>query len=157
LNADRALQKQRYNNSNNNFSATLTVDVPLFSNDPSQGNAHSAVEIANQHALKAKFTAEDTVLDVKKECVDNWNKYISAGAMIKACRSAVKSGELSTESNLEENAMGTKSNTEILVEENQLLDARINLANSRKQRIVSLMTIMALSGDLSLQTLFKKK
>ncbi|MDR1235709.1 MAG: TolC family protein [Holosporaceae bacterium] len=157
LNADRSLQKQKYNNSNSNFSATLTVDVPLFSNDPSQGNAYSAVEIANQHALKAKFTAEDTVLEVKKECVDNWNKYISAGAMIKACRSAVKSGEVSTESNLEENAMGTKSNTEILVKENQLLDARIDLANSRRQRIVSLMTIMALSGDLSLQTLFKKK
>jgi hypothetical protein len=53
--------------------------------------------------------------------------------------------------------MGTKSNAEILVGENQLLDVKINFAKSRKQRIMSAVTILALSGDLSLQILFKKK
>ncbi|MDR2781156.1 MAG: TolC family protein [Holosporaceae bacterium] len=141
----------------NAVSASLEVDIPIFSNSPSSGNSYSSIAIANQRALKAKFSAEDALLEVKKECVDNWNKYISAGAMIKSSRSAVKSAELSTESNIEENVMGTKSNTEVLVEENQLLDARINLANSRKQKIMSAMTIYALSGNLSLHTLLKKK
>jgi outer membrane protein len=156
LSADRSLQKQKLNNSQNNLSASLEMEIPVFLNSP-DGNTYSAIDLANQRALKAKFTAEDTVCETKKECVDNWNKYISAGAMIKASRSAVKSAELSASSNLEEATMGTKSNTEILVEENQLLDARISLANSRKQKVISAMTILALSGDLSLQMLFKKK
>jgi outer membrane protein TolC len=156
LNANRGLQKQRYNNSQNSVSISFDVEIPIFSNS-SQGNSYSAVALADQRAQKAKFTANDTLLEVKKECIDNWNKYISAGAMIKASHSAVKSAELSAESNQEEAFLGTKSNTEILVEENQLLDARIQLANSRKQKVISGITILALSGDLNLRTLFKKK
>jgi outer membrane protein len=157
LNAGKNFQKEKFNSSRNSVSASVEVDVPVFANSASQGNTYSAIEIANQQALKATFTAEDTVLDIKKECVDTWNKYVSAGAMIKAGRSAVKSAELSAEGNLEESAIGTKSNTEILVEENQLLDAKIQLANSRKQKIMSGITILVLSGDLDLQILFKKK
>ncbi|MDR0677996.1 MAG: TolC family protein [Holosporaceae bacterium] len=157
LRAIRSLRKQKYNNSNNNYVASLEVNVPIFSNSPSSGNTYSSIAIANQKALKARFSAEDIILETKKECVVYWNKYISANAMIKSSRSAVKSAELSSESNLEENAMGMKSNTEVLVEENQLLEARINLANSRKQKMLSAVVIYALTGNLSLNSVLKKK
>jgi outer membrane protein TolC len=157
LRAIRSLRKQKYNNSNNNYVASIEMNIPIFSNSPSSGNTYSAIAIANQKALKARFSAEDAILEIKKECIVNWNKYISANAMIKSSRSAVKSAELSSESNLEENAMGMKSNTEVLVEENQLLEARINLANSRKQKMLSAAVIYALTGNLSLGSILKKK
>ncbi|MDR0632391.1 MAG: TolC family protein [Holosporaceae bacterium] len=157
LRSGRNLTKRKYNDSQNTYTASIDVTVPIFSNSPSSGNTYSAIAIANQRALKAKFTAEDTMLEVKKECIVNWNKYISANAMIKASRSAVKSAELSSESNFEENTMGIKSNTEILDGENQLLDARVTYANSRKQKILAATTISALSGNLSLGSLFKKR
>jgi outer membrane protein len=157
LGVSRSLTKERYNNSINNYSATLQMNVPIFTNSPSSGNAYSAIAIANQKALKAKFIAEDTIQEIVKECIVQWNKYIAALAMIRASRSAVKSAELSAQSNFEENAIGTKSNTEIWVEENQLLDAKINLANSRKQRILSAVTIFVLAGNSDLRSLFRKK
>jgi outer membrane protein len=157
LRAIRSLRKQKYNNSNNNYVASVEMNIPIFSNSLSSGNTYSAIAIADQKALKARFSAEDAILEIKKQCVVNWNKYISATAMIKSSRSAVKSAELSSESNLEENAMGMKSNTEVLVEENQLLEARINLANSRKQKMLSAAIIYALTGNLSLNSILKKK
>ncbi|MDR0753103.1 MAG: TolC family protein [Holosporaceae bacterium] len=157
LGVSRSLTKEKYNNSSNNYSAALQVNVPIFANSPSSGNSYSTIAMANQRALKAKFTAEDTVQEVIKECIVQWNKYIAALAMIRASRSAVKSAELSTQSNFEENAIGTKSNTEIWVEENQLLDARVNLANSRKQRTQSAATIFVLAGNSDLRSLFKRK
>ncbi|MDR0580631.1 MAG: TolC family protein, partial [Holosporaceae bacterium] len=104
LGVSRSLAKEKYNNSANNYSAALQVNVPIFANSSSSGNAYSTIAIANQRALKAKFTAEDTIQEIVKECIVQWNKYISALAMIKASRSAVKSAELSAQSNLEENA-----------------------------------------------------
>lgn len=155
LSATRQLSKaksddiRQYGNTYN-YSASLSVTVPIFTNN-SNGNTYSQISIANQEALKAKFTAEDTVLSIEKECIVNWNKYKSAIAMIKASRSAVKSAELSSEGNMEESALGMKSNTDVWAKENNLLESRVNLAKSQKERIVAAVTILSLTGRLTIQ------
>lgn len=133
------------------YSASLTVTIPIFKNQ-NGSNTYSRIEIASQEALKARFTAEETALKVKEECIVNWNKYQSAIAMIQASRAAVKSAELSSEGNAEETALGTKSNTDVWAKENNLLEARMNLAKSQKERIMAAVTILSLVGELSLKT-----
>jgi TolC family type I secretion outer membrane protein len=157
LQAARSLSKKKYNNSQNDYVASLEVTVPIFSNSQSQGNTYSSIAIANQKALEAKFKAEDAILEVKKNCVVNWNSYLSATAMIKASRSAVKSAELSSASNLEESELGTKSNTDVLVKENQLLESRIDFAKSRGQKLIAVVKLYALTGNLSLSSVLKGK
>ena len=157
LTASRSLSKERTSyveedTGRNHYSASLSVTVPIFSNS-NGSNTYSQIEIANQEALKARFTAEDTVLKVKRECVVNWNKYKSAIAMIKASRSAVKSAELSSEGNIEETALGMKSNTDVWAKENNLLESRVNLAKSQKERIVAAVTLLSLTGDLSVNSI----
>lgn len=133
------------------YNATLTVTIPIFSNQ-NGSNTYSQIELANQEALKARFTAEEAVLKVKRDCIINWNKYQSAVAMIQASRAAVKSAELSSEGNAEATAVGMKSNTDIWAKENNLLEVRINLAKSQKERIMAAVTILSLIGELSLKT-----
>ncbi len=156
LTASRSLSKERTSyeedTGRNHYSASVSVTVPIFSNS-NGSNTYSQIEIANQEALKARFTAEDTVLKVKRECVVNWNKYKSAIAMIKASRSAVKSAELSSEGNIEETALGMKSNTDVWAKENNLLESRVNLAKSQKERIVAAVTLLSLTGDLSVNSI----
>ncbi|MDR3179791.1 MAG: TolC family protein [Holosporaceae bacterium] len=153
LDAGRRLQKTTANDSTNTYSATLEISVPIFANSAQEGNSYSAIEIANQSALKAKFAAEDALLDVKKECVVNWNTYITANAMIQSSRSAVQSAELSTESNIEEANLGLKSNTDIWEKENRLLDSRINLAQSQRTKMITAVKILALTGSLNIDTI----
>ncbi|MDR2794801.1 MAG: TolC family protein [Holosporaceae bacterium] len=155
LEAGRSLTKeQERNRFRNHYSATLEISVPIFSNSAAKGgNLYSAIEIASQNALKAKFAAEDALLDVKKECVVNWNTYITANAMIQSSRSAVQSAELSTESNIEEANLGLKSNTDIWEKENRLLDSRINLAQSQRTKMITAVRILALTGNLDIHSI----
>lgn len=134
------------------YSATVSVTIPVFSNS-NGSNTYSQIEVANQEALKAKFSAEDTVLKVKRDCIVNWNKYKSAVAMIEASRSAVKSAELSSEGDIEESALGLKSNTDIWARENNLLESRVNLAKSQKEKIMAAVTLLSLTGDLSVNSI----
>lgn len=140
------------NTGNKSYSASIEVNVPIFANG-SQGNSYSQIEIANQQALKARFTAEDTLLEVKKECVVNWNVYLSTNAMIESCKTAVESEELSSDSNLEATALGLKSNTDIWVRENKLLESRINLADSQRRKVVAAVKLLMLTGNLNTRSL----
>jgi TolC family type I secretion outer membrane protein len=137
----------------NNYGVSLEVSIPIFSNSANGGNSYSRIKIANQEALKAKFSTENTISQVRKECISTWNTYISTNAMIKASRSAVKSAELTSESNLEEIALGTKSNADILIKENTLLDSRVALVDSQRERIVAAMKLLSLTGNLTANSL----
>lgn len=145
---------QQYD-SQNSYTVSLEVTVPIFENR--NGNTYSEIAIANQDALKARFSAKNAILNVEKECVTNWNVNISADAMIKASRSAVKSAELASRSVQEESKMGVKSNTDVLTKENQLLESRVDLANSKKQKLISAIKLLALTGKLSLNYMLKKR
>ncbi|MDR2766616.1 MAG: TolC family protein [Holosporaceae bacterium] len=127
----------------NTHSASLTVRVPIYNS-----GTPSEIEIAGQNSTKARLSKRDAISEVRKECVINFNTYLASKAMIKACRSAVKSAEISSASNLEENAMGMKSNTEVWVKENQLLDSRVGLVDSIKQKVTTALKLLALSGKL---------
>ncbi|MDR0677464.1 MAG: TolC family protein [Holosporaceae bacterium] len=156
VSAARSLKKQRYNNSQNEYTASLNVTIPIFHNDGSNGNSYSAIKMADQTALKAKIDKEDTILDIKKQCIDNWNKSVSAEAQIKASREGVRSAELTSESNQEESIMGTKSSTEILSAENNLLDTRIDYAKARAQKVLACYGILVLCGAGDLNSLLCK-
>lgn len=139
-----------------NYSASVEVTVPIFSNDHYNGNTYSQIELNNQAVLKARFAAENAILEVRKECVITWNTYKSAIAMIQAGRSAVQSAELSSASNLEETSLGMKSNSDVWVKENNLLDSRTNLANSQRQKLIAAVKILALTGKLSIKSILHK-
>ncbi|GHU12224.1 hypothetical protein FACS189449_05520 [Alphaproteobacteria bacterium] len=157
LSAGRDLEthdERLQNNSKNSYRASLEVTVPIFEKS-NGGNSYSRIAIVGKEAKKARLKAEDAVLEAKEGCVVNWNNYITANAMIRSSRSAVQSAELSNESNIEEVNMGVKSNTDIWQKENTLLEARINLAKSKKEKIVSGIKIMALTGNLNMRSVLE--
>lgn len=141
-----------YERSNNRYHATLSVRVPIFANS---GGDIMDVKIARQQALRAKFAANDISQEVRKDCISNWNDYVSSNAMIEASRSAVNSAQLSSESYHEENELGMKSNTDVWDQENKLLAARIHLAESKKKRLMAAIKIAALTGTLDGNSLIK--
>ncbi|GHU16947.1 hypothetical protein FACS189472_03130 [Alphaproteobacteria bacterium] len=139
------------NRSHNHYEASLQIRVPIFSNDHGN-NSYSAIAIAGKKAQKASFEAEDAVREAKEGCVVNWNDYVAANASIRSTRSAVQSAELSNESNIEEANLGVKSNTDIWEKENTLLKSRIGLAESKKQKIVSGIKLLSLTGNLNVRS-----
>ena len=139
-----------------NCTVSLDVTIPIYSNDQHRGNTFSQIGLANQAAIKARLEAGDMVLEIKKDCTVTWNTYVSAAALIKASRIAVNSAELSSEGDLKGRALGMKSNSDLWVKENNLLESRVALANSQKQKLVAAVKLLALSGVLSIQFMREK-
>lgn len=140
---------KRYGRSSQNvYKAELSVTVPIF-NMPNYANigAHS------ERVKAAQFKSMDKVLEVKRKCQTTWRAYKSAEASIKASSTAVKSAEITSESNLDQANLGMKSNTEFLDAETSLLTARINLAKSIKNKVDAMMDLFALTGNLDLRSM----
>ena len=133
--------------SQNRYAAELSVTVPIF-----HMQNYANVGIYSERAKRAKFAAEDKVLEIKKNCKTYWRTYKSAEASIKASRTAVKSAEITSESNLDQANLGMKSNTEFLDAETSLLNARIHLADSIKNKIDAAIQLFALTGNLNLHS-----
>ena len=68
-----------------------------------------------------------------------------------------KSAELSSESSMEESVLGLKSNTDVWVKENQLLEARVDFSNAKRQRFMAKLRLYALTGKLSLKAILLKQ
>lgn len=147
-----AQQQDTY--ANDRILGSLEVTLRPFADS---GNDYSEISIAEQNAYKAQFTAKNTVLAVKEQCVTNWNTYMSTDAMIDASRTSLGSAQLSSESYQEESELGMKSNTEVWDQENRLQEAKINLAEARKKRLVAAINISFLMGRLELHTLVFNK
>lgn len=147
LAANRDISKD---DSRNRCEASIRVTIPIYSNSDGSGNAYTNIDIAQEELLKASLSVKDLLADIQKECVINLNHFKSASAMIESSRFAVKSAEIAAESSREESSLGVKSNTDVLVKENQLLEARIAYADSVRNRIFSAYTLLYLTGRLLL-------
>ena len=151
LQAGRTLNKPNdfyKRTSQNRYSAELSVTVPIF-----HMQNYANVGVYSEKAKQTKFAAEDKVLEIKKNCKIYWRTYKSAEASIKASSTAVKSAEITSESNLDQTNLGMKSNTEFLDAETSLLKARINLADSIKNKIDAAIQLFALTGNLDLRSM----
>lgn len=134
--------------SKNVYTAELSVTVPIF-----HMQSYASIGIYNEKVKQAEFLAKDKVLEIRRNCQVYWRAYKSAEASIKANSTAVKSAEITSESNLDQTNLGMKSNTEFLDAETSLLTARINLANSIKNKIDTAMELFALTGNLDLHSI----
>lgn len=144
--------QRRETYANDRVIGSLEVTLRPFADS---GSDYSEISIAEQNAKKAQFTAKNTVLAVKDQCVINWNTYAAADVMIEAGRTSVGSAQLSSESYQEESELGMKSNTEVWDQENRLQEAKINLADAKKRRLIAAINISFLMGRLELNQLVR--
>lgn len=136
----------------NSYVAQIGVTVPIFANS---GSDYSAINVAQQKATQSELQWKDTIEKIRKECIVNWNEYISANAMIAASQASLTSAQLSSDSYQKESELGVRSNTEVWDQENRLLEARMNLAKSKAARLVAAVKISALISQLDLKQLTK--
>lgn len=138
----------RVRTSKNSYTAELSVTVPIF-----HMQSYATIGIYNEKVKQAEFIARDKKLEIERNCQIYWRAYKSAEASIKANSIAVRSALITSESNLDQTNLGMKSNTEFLDAETSLLTARINLANSIKNKIDTAMQLFALTGNLDLRSM----
>ena len=122
----------------------LTLTIPVF-----QKNIDKS-DIRKYHSklLQSELTFEDTKQDLNIQASNLYKNYLISKSNISSNNKQLKSIQTSLDSIREEYKIGTKTITDLIDAESELLNVNVNYHSSRKNMILNYFNIMALEGSL---------
>ena len=127
-----------------NGSVGLTLTIPIFQ----QNNDKSDVRKYQSKLLQSELTYEDTKQDLNIQASNLYKNYLISKSNIASNNKQLKSIQTSLDSIKEEYNIGTKTITDLIDAESELLNVNVNYYSSRKDMILNYFNIMALEGSL---------
>ena len=122
----------------------LTLTIPIFQ----QNNDKSDVRKYQSKLLQSELTYEDTKQDLNIQASNLYKNYLISKSNIASNNKQLKSIQTSLDSIKEEYNIGTKTITDLIDAESELLNVNVNYYSSRKDMILNYFNIMALEGSL---------
>jgi len=122
----------------------LTLTVPIFQ----QNNDKSDIRKYQSQLLQSELIFEDTKQDLKIQASNLYKNYLISKSNIASNSKQLKSIETSIQSVKEEYNIGTKTITDLIDVESDLLAVNVNYYSSRKDLILNYFNIRALEGSL---------
>jgi outer membrane protein len=133
--------------SNKLFNASITgqLSVPIYSG----GAAYALVRQSKELLAQARLQADLQRDTVRASVVSTWGQLETAKAVIRSSEAAVKSAEIALDGVREEAKVGQRTTLDVLLAQQTLLNARVNLVSAQRDRVVASYAVMAASGRLS--------
>ena len=122
----------------------LTLTIPIFQ----KNNDKSDIRKYQSKLLQSELIFYDTIEDLKIQGSNLYKNYLISKSKISSNTIQLKSIETSIESIKEEFRIGTKTVTDLIDVESDLLSVNVNYHSSRKDLILNYFHIMALEGSL---------
>lgn len=122
----------------------LTLTIPIFQ----QNIDKSDIRKYNSRLLQSELTFEDTKQDLKIQASNLYKNYLISKSNISSNNKQIKSIQTSLDSISEEYKIGTKTITDLIDAESELLNVNVNYHLSKKDMILNYFNIMALEGTL---------
>jgi len=132
----------------------LSMRVPLWQNGGK--NISSYVRQADEMLLKAEFEYRATLQNIRSECAKVWNNYVSAVDNEKQAKEAVRAATVALDGYRRSEMVGAESSTNVVYNENKLLDARDKYIASKVQKFKAMLEAEYFMGALN-ATYFKLK
>ena len=122
----------------------LTLTIPVFQ----KNNDKSDIRKYQSKLLQFELTFEDTKQDLTIQASNLYKNYLISKSNISSNNKQLKSIQTSLDSIKEEYKIGTKTITDLIDAESELLDVNVNYHSSRKDMILNYFNILALEGSL---------
>ena len=122
----------------------LTLTIPVFQ----KNNDKSDIRKYQSKLLQSELTFEDTKQDLTIQASNLYKNYLISKSNISSNNKQLKSIQTSLDSIKEEYKIGTKTITDLIDAESELLDVNVNYHSSRKDMILNYFNILALEGSL---------
>ncbi len=122
----------------------LTLTIPIFQ----QNNDKSDIRKYQSQLLQAELSFEDTKQDLIIEASNLYKDFLISKSNIASNNKQLMSIQTSLESIKEEYNIGTKTITDLIDAESELLTVNVNYHSSNKDMILNYFNIMALEGSL---------
>lgn len=132
---------------NRNIGASLgaRLNVPLYEGGLTSSQTRQAKEAAGQRRLDADVARADVLSLVRA----NWGALQAAKTRIAAAQKQIAAAERALYGVREEAKAGQRTTLDILNAQQELLNARIGLVNSQRERVVASYAVLAAMGRLT--------
>ena len=125
-------------------SVALTLTIPLYQKDQDNSN----IRKYHSQILQSEIYLEDFREDIQIQIYNTYKDFIISESNMSTNQIVIQSIETSLNSLNEEYNIGTKTITDLVNEEEKLLNANVNYLNSKKNFITNYFKLKSLDGSL---------
>ena len=125
-------------------SVALTLTIPLYQKDQDNSN----IRKYHSQILQSEIYLEDFREDIQIQIYNTYKDFIISESNMSTNQIVIQSIETSLKSLKEEYNIGTKTITDLVNEEEKLLNANVNYLNSKKNFITNYFKLKSLDGSL---------
>jgi outer membrane protein len=123
--------------------------MPLYDAGEISARARAAKETLGQRQLEA-----DSARDAVRAGVANaWSQYETAVARVKSAKAQIDAATIALNGVREEAKVGQRTTLDVLISDQSLLSARVNLVTAQRDRVVSSYQVLSAVGRLSAPSL----
>jgi outer membrane protein len=136
---------------NQSLSASLLgqLSVPIYQGGEVYARVRQAKETAGQRRIEAEATRDQ----VRAAIISSWGSLEAAKANVIAAQAQVAAAEVALTGVREEARVGQRTTLDVLNQQQELLNARVNLITAQRDRVVASFSVVQSIGRLSAKSL----
>jgi outer membrane protein len=131
------------------FQVLGQLSVPLYEAGEISARARAAKETLGQRQLEADSAREA----VRAGVAAAWSQYETAVARVKSAKAQIDAATIALNGVREEAKVGQRTTLDVLISDQSLLSARVNLVTAQRDRVVSSYQVLSSVGRLSAPSL----
>jgi len=132
-----------------NNQVLVQLTMPLYRS----GTDYSKARAAEQTVTERRMDLEEARHKAHETANNAWQALQTAQAALKADKDEIEAADLALKGVREESKVGTRTTLDVLNAEQELLDAKVDLAKSQHDRDLAIIQIKAAIGELTLSKL----
>jgi outer membrane protein len=137
---------QRYpEDSGHDFRLTGQLSMPLYEAGEISARARAAKETLGQKQLESDSVREQ----VRAGVAAAWSQFETATARVKSAKAQIDAATIALNGVREEAKVGQRTTLDVLISDQSLLSARVNLVTAQRDRVVSSYQVLSSVGRLS--------
>ena len=132
-------------------SATIAgqLTIPIYQGGEVYARVRQAKETAGQRRIEAEATRDQ----VRAGVISSWGSLESSKANVQAAQAQVAASEVALTGVREEARVGQRTTLDVLNQQQELLNARVNLITAQRDRVVASFAVVQAIGRLSAKSL----
>ncbi|HEX8416392.1 MAG TPA: TolC family protein, partial [Methylobacterium sp.] len=123
------------------------ISIPLYEG----GLTYSQIRQAKEQVGQARITVEDIRDQVRSLIVSAWGQLEASKAQVIASQAAVQATEIALNGVREEARVGQRTTLDVLNQQQELLNARVNLISAQRNRVVNSYDVVQSVGRLTVR------
>jgi outer membrane protein len=125
------------------------ISVPIYTGGEVYARVRQAKEVAGQRRIEAEATRDQ----VRAGIITSWGQLEASKATVQAAQAQVTAAEVALTGVREEARVGQRTTLDVLNQQQELLNARVNLITAQRDRVVNSFSVVNSIGRLSAQSL----